>query len=179
MKLCWIRLFTAVLSLMLLLSAGTAAQTKEKTSGTDDKNELAAPEIGPVSPQLNYNVDIHPSKLNNVVFDDPSSSALSRPHTFEATAYSLRGRTATGTNTRSGIVAADPSVLPLGSVIALEAGDYSGVYEVHDTGARVKGNLVDVWMPTSQEARKFGRRNVKLTVLKYGPSRRAKTSQNE
>lgn len=179
MKLCWIRSFTAVLALMFLLSAGAAAQTNEQASVKDDKNELAAPAIGPVSPQLNYNLDLHPSKLNNVIFDEPSSSRISGPHTFEATAYSLRGRTATGTQTRSGIVAADPNVLPLGSVIALEAGDYSGVYEVHDTGAKVKGNLVDVWMPTSKEARQFGRRNVKLTVLKYGPARRVKTTQNE
>src|SRR5678815_4164123 len=144
MKLCWIRSFTAVLALMLLMSTGAAAQTNEQTSVKDDKKELVGPAIGPVSPELNYNVDLHPSKLNNVVFDAPSSSRISGPHAFEATAYSLRGRTATGTQTRSGIVAADPNVLPLGSIIALEAGDYSGVYEVHDTGARVKGNLVDV-----------------------------------
>ena len=178
MKLCWLRLFTAVLALMMLVSAGAAAQTGEQTSAQDEKNKLAAPAIGAVSPEITYNVDLHPSQLNNVVFEDPSSSRLSRPHKFEATAYSLRGRTAAGTQTRSGIVAADPSVLPLGSVIALEAGDYSGVYEVHDTGAKVKGNLVDVWMPTSQECRKFGRRSVKLTVLKYGPARRVKSTQN-
>ena len=178
MKLCWIRSFTAVLALTLFMSVGTAAQTNEKqTSGTDNKTELAAPAIGPASPQLTFNLDLHPSKLNNVVFDEPSLSRISGPHNFEATAYSLRGLTAKGTLTRQGIVAADPNVLPLGSVVAIETGNYSGIYEVHDTGAKVKGNLVDIWMPTNQECRQFGRRSVKLTVLKYGPARRVKSTQ--
>lgn len=176
MKFCWIRSITAALSLMLMLSVSAAAQSDEQgtTSNKDDKGAVTWPAIAPVLPDLIYNVDLHPSKLNNVTFTEPSSSRAAGPHTFEATAYTLRGRTATGTQTRTGIVAADPNILPLGSIIALDAGDYSGVYEVHDTGARVKGNLVDVWMPSNKEARKFGRRSVKLTVLKYGPARRVK-----
>jgi rare lipoprotein A len=54
---------------------------------------------------------------------------------FEATADSVEGITAKGTLTHDGIVAADPAVLPLGSVIRVSgAGPYSGTYVVTDTG---------------------------------------------
>lgn len=99
---------------------------------------------------------------------DDELSGIGPVHTFQATAYSLPGKTRSGAPVRRGVLAADPRVLPLGTVVQLKAGNYSGVYTVHDTGGAIKGNLVDVWMPSSKEARIFGRRSVKLTVLKYG-----------
>jgi 3D (Asp-Asp-Asp) domain-containing protein len=95
------------------------------------------------------------------------------PQTYTATAYSLRGRTASGRPVTRGLIAADPSVLPLGTRVRLEAGSFSGEYEVADTGGAVKGRRIDIWTPTSREALKFGRRAVKLTVLSFG-GRRAK-----
>lgn len=86
---------------------------------------------------------------------------------FVATAYSLRGRTATGQYVSKGMIAADRKVLPLGSRVRLEAGNYSGEYTVTDTGARIRGRKIDIWMPSSSEAFRFGRRLVKLTVLNY------------
>jgi 3D (Asp-Asp-Asp) domain-containing protein len=65
-----------------------------------------------------------------------------------------------------GIVAADPRVLPLGTKIKLEAAGYSGTYIVRDTGGRIKGRRLDIWVPTLREARKFGKRKVTVTVLK-------------
>lgn len=99
---------------------------------------------------------------------DDELSGIGPVHTFQATAYSLPGKTRSGAPVRRGVLAADPRVLPLGTVVQIKAGNYSGVYTVHDTGGAIKGNLVDVWMPSSREARNFGRRSVKLTVLKYG-----------
>jgi 3D (Asp-Asp-Asp) domain-containing protein len=93
---------------------------------------------------------------------------------FSATAYNLKGRTASGQPTRRGVIAADPRVLPLGSVVKLDAGNYSGVYTVRDTGGVIKGRKIDVWMPSSREARTFGRRKVKLVVLQYGPGSKKK-----
>jgi 3D (Asp-Asp-Asp) domain-containing protein len=52
------------------------------------------------------------------------------PTTYIATAYSLRGRTASGQIVSKGLIAADPRVLPLGSRVRLEAGAYSGEYLV-------------------------------------------------
>ena len=92
---------------------------------------------------------------------------------YVATAYSLRGRTASGLNVSKGLIAADPRLLPLGSRVRLDAGNYSGEYLVADTGTMVKGRRIDIWTPTSREAMKFGRRTVKLTILSYGGKRRA------
>ena len=86
---------------------------------------------------------------------------------YIATAYSLRGRTASGRYVSHGIIAADPRVLPLGSRVRLEAGPWSGEYLVADTGGRIRGKKIDIWTPSSREAMRFGRRKVKLTVLSY------------
>ena len=90
------------------------------------------------------------------------------PTTYVATAYSLRGRTASGRPVAKGLIAADPRHLPLGSRVRLDAGSYSGEYLVADTGTLVRGKRIDIWTPSSREAMRFGRRTVKLTVLSYG-----------
>ena len=90
------------------------------------------------------------------------------PTPYVATAYSLRGRTASGRPVAKGLIAADPRHLPLGSRVRLDAGAYSGDYLVADTGSLVRGKRIDIWTPTSREAMRFGRRTVKLTVLSYG-----------
>src|SRR5438094_437973 len=92
--------------------------------------------------------------------------------TYTATAYSLRGRTATGVAPAQGMIAADPRVLPLGSRVRIEAGSYSGEYVVTDTGGGVKGHRIDIWTPTARDAMRFGRRAVKLTILELGGKRR-------
>ena len=91
--------------------------------------------------------------------------------TYTATAYSLRGRTASGKPVSRGLIAADPSVLPLGTRVRVEAGSWSGEYLVADTGGAVKGRRIDIWTPTTREALQFGRRPVKLTVLELGGKR--------
>jgi 3D (Asp-Asp-Asp) domain-containing protein len=95
------------------------------------------------------------------------------PTNYVATAYSLRGRTASGRPVAKGLIAADPRHLPLGSRVRLDAGAYSGEYLVADTGTLVRGRRIDIWTPTSREAMRFGRRTVKLTVLSLGGKRRA------
>ena len=91
-----------------------------------------------------------------------SGSKLALMGSFSATAYCLKGRTASGGGVRRGIVAADPRVLPLGTRINLNAGSYSGSYVVADTGGAIKGRKLDIWVASCSEARRFGRRNVKV-----------------
>ena len=93
------------------------------------------------------------------------------PQTYTATAYSLPGRTASGKVVSRGVIAADPTVLPIGTRVRVEAGSWSGEYEVADTGGAIKGRRIDIWTPTTREARQFGRRAVKLTVLQLGRKR--------
>lgn len=85
--------------------------------------------------------------------------------TFTATAYCLRGRTAMGHGVRKGLIAADPRVLRLGSKVQLGAGAHSGEYLVSDTGGRIKGRKIDIWMASCAEARRFGRRTISVTPL--------------
>jgi 3D (Asp-Asp-Asp) domain-containing protein len=74
------------------------------------------------------------------------------------TAYCLSGTTRRGRYVRSGIVAADPKYFPLSRYIEVYAGDeYLGRFLVDDTGSRIRGPRLDVWMPTCREARLFGR----------------------
>lgn len=82
---------------------------------------------------------------------------------FTATAYCLRGRTAMGHGVRRGIIAADPRVLRLGSKVSLGGGSYTGQYLVSDTGGKIKGRKIDIWMPSCSEARRFGRRTVTIS----------------
>ena len=92
-----------------------------------------------------------------------------QPSTYVATAYSLSGRTASGKRVARGLIAADVSVLPLGTRVHVAAGQYSGEYLVADTGGFVRGKHIDIWTPNPRDAMRFGRRTVKLTVLSYGP----------
>jgi len=101
----------------------------------------------------------------------PSSGMRRRPtiRYFIATAYSVEGTGASGKWSHPGTVAADRKVLPLNSRIRIYgAGRYSGDYTVEDTGGKVDGHHIDVYMPRQAEAKKFGRQRVKVVVLKYG-----------
>lgn len=84
---------------------------------------------------------------------------------FRATAYCLKGRTATGGAVRRGIVAADTRLLPLGTKIYINGGGYSGTYTVTDTGGAVRGNILDIWVPSCSEAMRFGRRTVTVSIV--------------
>jgi 3D (Asp-Asp-Asp) domain-containing protein len=91
-------------------------------------------------------------------------------HSFTATAYCKGLVTQSGVAVRAGIAAADPSLLPVGTVVDLDTPDskYSGIYTVLDTGPAVQGNIVDLYMWSCHEALRFGRRPVKLTILRLG-----------
>jgi 3D (Asp-Asp-Asp) domain-containing protein len=89
---------------------------------------------------------------------------------FIATAYCKGHTTASGVPVRSGIAAADPSVLPVGSIIRLDGAPegHGGIYTVLDTGPKVQGRHVDLYMWSCHEALAFGRRKVSLTVIRRG-----------
>lgn len=87
---------------------------------------------------------------------------------YLATAYSLRGQTQSGVRARRGLIRADPRVLPLGSRVHLEAGAYSGEYFVGAEGNHGRGYTIEIWTPSSDEADRFGKRTVKVTILSKG-----------
>jgi 3D (Asp-Asp-Asp) domain-containing protein len=98
--------------------------------------------------------------------------------TYKATAYSVTGITASGEWTHRHVVAADPQVIPLGSRIKVKhAGGYSGEYVVADTGAKIIGRKLDIYMPSTRECMKFGARHVKVRVIQLGDGTKAATKQ--
>ena len=99
----------------------------------------------------------------------PSPATTPARMQFTATAYSQEGKTASGAQAREGIVAADPAVLPIGSRIRVDgAGQYSGEYVVKDTGRRIDGREIDLYMANDGEAQRFGKRQVTVEILHRG-----------
>ena len=96
---------------------------------------------------------------------------------FSATAYCKGIVTASGVPAQSGVAAADPQLLPVGSVIEIDSlpQKYNGIYTVMDTGPSVQGRQVDVYMWNCNEALQFGRKPIHLTVLRLGWNPRATT----
>jgi 3D (Asp-Asp-Asp) domain-containing protein len=96
---------------------------------------------------------------------------------FVATGYCRGTTTASGVNVRSGIAAADPDLLPVGSVVRIEKLEekYNGVYTVMDTGPKVHGRQLDLYMWNCDEAVQFGRRQMAITVLRMGWNPKAST----
>jgi 3D (Asp-Asp-Asp) domain-containing protein len=89
---------------------------------------------------------------------------------FTATAYCKGETTASGVPVRTGIAAADPTLLPVGTVVRLDMPDsrYDGIWTIKDTGPAVQGRIVDLYLWSCHDALRFGRRPIELTVLRLG-----------
>lgn len=81
----------------------------------------------------------------------------------DAVAYHLPGNTASGLPVGVGVIAVDPSVIPLGTRVFVPG---YGPAVAADTGSAIKGNIIDLWMPTTAQAQAWGRRTVTITI--YG-----------
>jgi peptidoglycan DL-endopeptidase CwlO len=81
--------------------------------------------------------------------------------TVTATAYTLPGHTATGAPVGYGVVAVDPSVIPLGTRMTIP-GYGEGV--AADTGGTIQGAVIDLWFPTAAQAAAWGRRTVTIAL---------------
>ena len=93
----------------------------------------------------------------------PRVAGGTRTLVVDAVAYHLPGRTASGLPVGKGIVAVDPSVIPLGTRLFIP-GYGDGV--AADVGSAVRGNIIDLWMPSRAKALAWGRRTVTITI--YG-----------
>jgi 3D (Asp-Asp-Asp) domain-containing protein len=81
--------------------------------------------------------------------------------TVDSTGYCLTGTTSTGVPTSWGVIAVDPSVIPLGTKMYVP-GYGDGV--AADTGSAVQGAMIDVWFPSCAQASAWGRRVVTITL---------------
>ncbi|OFW01605.1 MAG: hypothetical protein A3I61_06190 [Acidobacteria bacterium RIFCSPLOWO2_02_FULL_68_18] len=108
---------------------------------------------------------------------DPTLPAAGSRLVFTATAYCKGRTTASGVSVRTGIAASDPAILPVGSVvnISTDTPKYNGVYTIMDTGPKVQGRVLDIYMGSCREAVAFGRRPVEVSVLRLGWNPNAST----
>jgi 3D (Asp-Asp-Asp) domain-containing protein/peptidoglycan hydrolase CwlO-like protein len=91
----------------------------------------------------------------------PPPPADGRAMTVSSTGYCLRGSTATGIPVGWGVIAVDPTVIPLGTRMFVP-GYGEGV--AADTGSAVKGATIDLWFPTCAKALAWGRLTVTITL---------------
>ncbi|MCZ2257928.1 3D domain-containing protein [Sporosarcina sp. G11-34] len=88
-----------------------------------------------------------------------------------ATAYTAycngcSGITKTGINLKKNpglkVIAVDPKVIKLGTKVHVEGYGYA---VAGDIGGAIKGNKIDVFIPTKSAAYQWGRKNVKIKIL--------------
>jgi len=99
-------------------------------------------------------------------------SIMSRGYGITRSGYNLRGQNWQTTR----VIAVDPNIIPLGSVVYIKFIDkqykkYDGLYMALDTGSRIKGNKIDIFIEdcgnkTSKEAIIFGKTKAKVILVK-------------
>lgn len=100
-------------------------------------------------------------------FSPRAAQAEDRVLYVTATAYSAYDPgnspyTASGTLVRHGVIAVDPSVIPLGTRVFIPG---YGEAVAEDIGWGIQGNMIDVAFDTHEEALMFGRQNIELYIL--------------
>lgn len=103
-------------------------------------------------------------RSKNMVLASRANGPSKRVISMTATAYTHTGnRTATGTYPAKGTIAVDPRVIPLGTKVFVEG--YGNAIAA-DTGGAIKGNIIDVFLNSEGECRQWGRKTVKVHILK-------------
>src|SRR5262245_11194715 len=94
---------------------------------------------------------------------------------FHATAYCKGMLTTAGVAVQTGIAAGDPELLPVGTIVDVGGlpPKYNGIYSILDTGPSVQGRKIDIYMWSCNEALEFGRRPIRMTVVRMGWNPRA------
>ncbi|KMK76583.1 peptidoglycan-binding protein [Alkalihalobacillus pseudalcaliphilus] len=137
-------------------------------------NAIYKSELEAVAPtQTSQPNESEVNESNEQTESEPSEQDEQEGQTLsvEATAYTAEcegcsGITATGINLLENrdkkVIAVDPTVIPLGSTVYVEG---YGEAIAGDTGGAIKGNKIDLHMPTKDEAIQFGRQQVQITIL--------------
>ena len=139
-------------------------QTKE-TATSSSKTDNSSTEVVEEKPVTEPTPTVVTPEPEPTVPENSNGGAVLN---MVATAYSytqpgLSFYTATGIDLRqnSRVIAVDPSVIPLGSLV--EVSGY-GMAIAGDTGGDIVGNRIDVHFNTIEECRNFGRQNVTVTM---------------
>lgn len=130
-------------------------------------NPVLAPQV---LPKQFFLKDVQVNYKEPPIQSTSRSRLLPTPLKMIATAYSRSeeegtadGITKSGTIVRPGVVAVDPEVIPLGTEIFIEG---LGVFTAEDTGGDIKGNRLDIYFESREEAFEFGVQSVNVFILK-------------
>lgn len=149
-------------------STNTTSVAQATTNTTTEKEESNPPQG-----QNKSNNDTNKSETVEVKEETmpEEPQAQGRTLTVESTAYTAycngcSGITATGIDLRSNpnakVIAVDPNVIPLGSKVYVEG---YGEAIAGDTGGAIKGNKIDIHVPSKDQAYSWGRRTVNVTII--------------
>ncbi|MGI6659917.1 MAG: LysM peptidoglycan-binding domain-containing protein [Dethiobacteraceae bacterium] len=94
--------------------------------------------------------------------DSKGRSVCTGSYNDGLTASGRRAVAGDGSEANPHLVAVDPKIIPLGSRLYL---DGYGFAIAADTGGAIKGNRLDLLLPTHQAALRFGRRKLQLYLL--------------
>jgi 3D (Asp-Asp-Asp) domain-containing protein/peptidoglycan hydrolase CwlO-like protein len=139
-------------------AADSSSESQSSSSSSSDEAPIVTP---PAQPDETTNTDGSSNGGND--------TTNGRVLYMQSTAYSWREAgsgyiTAIGIDLRSqsNVIAVDPSVIPLGSLVEVEG---YGMAIAGDTGGAIKGNIIDVHFPTVDQCIAWGRRNnVKVVI---------------
>lgn len=143
------------------------AQQKARDAAAEKARELAAQQAANASKQVasnNPNSTSSPIAINR---GGSSPIGFSNVLDMQATAYSDDGFTASGARTTRNpngysTIAVDPRVIPLGSKVYVEGYGYA---IASDIGGAIQGNIIDLFVPSIDEANNWGRRSVKVYII--------------
>lgn len=90
-------------------------------------------------------------------------TATGKSYKSNASAYSGHSTTATGQKPKWGTIAVDPKVIPYGTKVYIPY--FNRTFVANDCGGAIKGTKIDIFMNSSKECYKFGRRNIEIIVL--------------
>ncbi|WP_282034742.1 LysM peptidoglycan-binding and 3D domain-containing protein [Metabacillus indicus] len=139
-------------------------------SDADNGKPAPAP-AKPSEKPKDTNPSVNEASASAVSENDVKEESVAKEMTVTATAYTAfcdgcSGTTATGVDLRANpdkkVIAVDPNVIPLGSKVYVEGYGYA---TAEDTGGAIKGDRIDVFIPTQDAAVAFGKREVNVKVL--------------
>lgn len=155
----WNKLSSDLIHPGMKLAVYTDMPVEMKVEKSTSAKQTATPAATPVSaPAKQTTTAVKPAAATNQI-------------TVEATAYTANcagcsGITKTGVNLKANpnakVIAVDPTVIPLGTKVHVEGYGYA---TAEDIGGAIKGNRIDVFIPTQSGAVQFGRKQVKVTIL--------------
>lgn len=154
----------------LSVAGGSTAASEAPAPAPAPQQTAPAPEA-PAKASVQAQAAQGPAPTQAAPAKQTAAAPQGKELTVTATAYTAScngcsGITATGINLKANpnqkVIAVDPSVIPLGSKVHVEG---YGTAVAGDTGGAIKGNKIDVFVPSHSDAVNYGVKTVKVTVL--------------